>query len=83
MDTRIINKIQKLEYFPSLFHNVFGHAIHQFCVLDINKFIFCTKNFKMAAVYKMAPKMEVKLENGIVSLFFKLFGQKGHEGHIS
>ena len=82
MDTRIINKIQKLEYFPYFSMYLVMQYIN-FVFLDINKFIFCTKNFKMAAVYKMAHKMEVKLENGIVSLFFKLFGQEGHEGHVS
>ena len=50
---------------------------------DIMKFIFGTKHFKMAAVYKMAQKWRPKLQNGIVSLFSSPFGHAVHEFYVS
>ena len=43
--------------FP-LFFNVFFMQYMNCMHFDIIKFIFCAKSFKMAAIYKMAPKME-------------------------
>ena len=50
---------------------------------DIIKFIFCAKSFKMAAIYKMAPKMEA-FENfgGHFKKWLPKFSPKSREKHI-
>ena len=49
---------------------------------DITESKFCTENFKIATVFKMAAKMAAKIHNSINSLFFNLFGYAVHQFYV-
>ena len=61
MATKAFTKIKKKPYFPYFLMN----SAMQYMNLtfsDITESKFCTKNFKMAAIFKMAAKMASKIQ---------------------
>ena len=72
-------KIQKMAYFPYFLMNLAMQYMN-LTFSDITESKFCTENFKMAAIFKMAAKMASKMpEKSINSLFFNLFGHAVNE----